>query len=82
MNSEAPRRLAVISDIRANLHALRVVIDAVDSLGIRQIVCCGDVVGYGAFPNECVELLRFRRIPTLAGNHDHAALGLTDVKYF
>jgi diadenosine tetraphosphatase ApaH/serine/threonine PP2A family protein phosphatase len=46
------------------------------------MVCCGDVVGYGAFPNECVELLHQRHIPTLAGNHDHAALGMTDIEFF
>jgi predicted phosphodiesterase len=80
--SSDERRLAVISDIHGNLHALQAVLDAIDGMEIRTIVCCGDVVGYGAFPNECVELLRFRRIPTLVGNHDHAALGLTDVHAF
>jgi diadenosine tetraphosphatase ApaH/serine/threonine PP2A family protein phosphatase len=77
-----PRRIGVFSDIHGNLHALEAVLHALDAMEIRDMVCCGDVVGYGALPNECIELLRFRRIPTLAGNHDHAALEITDVKYF
>jgi diadenosine tetraphosphatase ApaH/serine/threonine PP2A family protein phosphatase len=82
MSIDAPRRIAVFSDIHSNLHALTAVLNAIDALKIRHLVCCGDVVGYGAFPNECCELLRFRRIPTLAGNHDHAAIGLTDINFF
>ncbi len=77
-----PRRLAVFSDLHGNIHALEAVLRAIDDLSIRDMVCCGDVVGYGAFPNECVELLRLRNIPTLAGNHDHAALDMTDVQHF
>jgi diadenosine tetraphosphatase ApaH/serine/threonine PP2A family protein phosphatase len=82
MTTPEPRRIAVFSDVHSNLHALRAVLAAIDELGIKSMVCCGDVVGYGAFPNECIELLRERHIPTLAGNHDHAALGMTDVQYF
>lgn len=82
MRTEEPTRIAVFSDIHGNLHALEATLAAIDELGIRTLVCCGDVVGYGAYPNECIELLRFRRIPTLAGNHDHAALELTDVQFF
>ena len=82
MTTHEPRRLAVFSDVHSNLHALEAVLNAIDELGIKEMVCCGDVVGYGAYPNECVDILRRRNIPTLAGNHDHAALGLTDVNYF
>src|SRR5690242_4005152 len=82
MTTPEPRRIAVFSDVHSNLHALRAVLAAIDGLGIKAMVCCGDVVGYGAFPNECIELLRERHIPTLAGNHDHAALGMTDVQFF
>lgn len=82
MTSPEPRRIAVFSDVHSNLHALGAVLEAIDNLGISDMVCCGDVVGYGAFPNECIELLRGRDIPTLAGNHDHAALGLTSVQFF
>lgn len=46
------------------------------------MVCCGDVVGYGGNPNECCDLLRAKNIPTIAGNHDHAALAKTNINYF
>jgi diadenosine tetraphosphatase ApaH/serine/threonine PP2A family protein phosphatase len=82
MSTEAPRRFAIFSDIHGNNHALNAVLDHIDELRIRTLVCLGDVVGYGAFPNECCETLRFRRIPTIAGNHDHAALERTDIKFF
>jgi diadenosine tetraphosphatase ApaH/serine/threonine PP2A family protein phosphatase len=82
MTTEIPRRLAIFSDIHANLHALEAVLATVDQLGISHLICCGDVVGYGAFPNECIAALRARDIPTLAGNHDHAAIGLTDIRFF
>jgi len=53
-----------------------------EELQADRIVCCGDLVGYGANPNEVVELIRDRDIPSIAGNHDHAALLLTDISYF
>lgn len=62
--------IALISDIHANLAALEAVLAAIDDAGIRTIVCCGDVVGYGPFPAECVRLLRRRAIPSVLGNHD------------
>ena len=82
MTIEPPRKLAVLSDIHGNLHALQAVLAKIDAMALSDVVCCGDVVGYGAFPNECCELLQQRGIPTLAGNHDHAAIGLTDIRYF
>lgn len=53
-----------------------------DDLKVDTMVCCGDVVGYGGNPNECCDLLRKRKIPTIAGNHDHAALLKTNISYF
>lgn len=82
MTTDAPDRIAVFSDIHGNLHALEAVLQTIDEMQIEHMVCCGDVVGYGAFPNECVEVLREREIPTLAGNHDHAALEWTDIRFF
>lgn len=81
-NHDSPKRIGVFSDIHGNFHALRAVLAALDQLKLDQLICLGDVVGYGAMPNECVELLRERGIPTLAGNHDHAAVGLTDITFF
>jgi len=76
------RRIGIFSDIHANLPALEAVLAALEKEDCDQLVCCGDVVGYGAFPNECCQMLRERAIPTIVGNHDHAALGLTDISYF
>ncbi|MFH0794152.1 MAG: metallophosphoesterase family protein, partial [bacterium] len=55
---------------------------ALDNEAVEALVCCGDVVGYGASPNECLALLRERGIPIIAGNHDHASLYMTDISYF
>ncbi|MCX7013318.1 MAG: metallophosphoesterase family protein [Candidatus Sumerlaeota bacterium] len=80
--SDHERRVGVFSDIHGNYHALRAVIGSLDDHGIEEMFCCGDVVGYGAHPNECCALLRERRIPTIAGNHDHAALLRTNIGFF
>jgi predicted phosphodiesterase len=62
--------LAVISDIHANLAALEAVLADIESKGILDILCLGDLVGYNAQPDECITLVRNRNIPTLLGNHD------------
>lgn len=63
-------RLAVISDIHGNIHALESVLADIDSLSVDQIICLGDLVGYGVFPNEVIERVRDRDIPTIMGNYD------------
>lgn len=63
-------RTALISDIHSNLEALSRVLDRIDQLGVDRIVCLGDLVGYGPFPNECVELVRKRCGAVIKGNHD------------
>ena len=69
-------RLAVLSDIHANLEALRAVLDEADARGADAVVCLGDVVGYGPDPEACVNLVRERSDATVMGNHDAAvALG-------
>jgi diadenosine tetraphosphatase ApaH/serine/threonine PP2A family protein phosphatase len=75
-------RYAILSDIHGNLHALEEVLRKVDELGVEEIVCLGDVVGYGAFPNEVVDLVRDRALITIKGNHDEAALDAAQEKYF
>jgi putative phosphoesterase len=64
-------RIAVISDIHSNLEALQEVLSRVEGM---EVYCLGDVVGYGANPNEVVEALREREVLTLMGNHDYAAV--------
>ncbi len=75
-------KIAVISDIHANLAALRTVIDFLHAESITAIACLGDVVGYGPFPNECVDLVRRHCLLTVAGNHDYAALERLDATAF
>jgi diadenosine tetraphosphatase ApaH/serine/threonine PP2A family protein phosphatase len=71
-------RYALISDLHANLEALTSFLEAADSLGIKKIVCLGDIVGYNANPNECVDLVRERGVMCIMGNHDSRAAGLED----
>jgi diadenosine tetraphosphatase ApaH/serine/threonine PP2A family protein phosphatase len=78
----SPARIAIISDIHGNSHALEAVLAEIDRRELTDVVCLGDVVGYGAMPNECIRILRERGIPTLAGNHDHAAVGIVDITFF
>ncbi|MFO7973924.1 MAG: metallophosphoesterase family protein [Candidatus Hydrogenedentota bacterium] len=68
-------RYAIISDIHGNLEALEVVLAYIDEQEISHTICLGDVVGYGASPDECVSLIRSRGIPTIMGNHDAVACG-------
>jgi diadenosine tetraphosphatase ApaH/serine/threonine PP2A family protein phosphatase len=75
-------RIAVISDIHANLHALETVLADIDRESVDEIWCLGDIVGYGPKPNECCDLIRERTAISLCGNHDLAALGLLDVAEF
>lgn len=75
-------RIAIFSDIHGNYHALQAVLEAIDKESPDLVICCGDVVGYGARPNECVNEIRDREIPVIAGNHDHACLMLTDISNF
>lgn len=71
-------RYAIISDIHANLEAFLAVLDEIDRSEADKVICLGDIVGYGANPNECIEIIKERRIISLIGNHDKAACGLTE----
>ena len=66
------KRIAVITDIHANLPALEASLDAIDELGVDEIFCGGDLVGYGPHPNEVCALIAERGIPTIYGNYDYA----------
>lgn len=63
-------RIAVFSDIHANLHALQAVWDDVQRVRPEAVYCLGDLVGYGAHPNEVIAFLRQRNVPTVMGNYD------------
>jgi diadenosine tetraphosphatase ApaH/serine/threonine PP2A family protein phosphatase len=75
-------RVAAITDIHANLPALEAVLEAIDVVGVEEIWCLGDVVGYGADPDACAELVHERCSLCLVGNHDLAVLGALDVASF
>ncbi|HNG57828.1 MAG TPA: metallophosphoesterase family protein, partial [Solirubrobacterales bacterium] len=75
-------KVAVISDIHANRHALDAVLADIDESGIEEIWFLGDAVGYGAFPGECVLTLKDRCSVFLLGNHDLAALREIDIGTF
>ncbi len=68
-------KVAVISDIHANRHAFEATLDAVAASDASELWCLGDLVGYGAEPDACVELAREHAAVCLAGNHDLAVTG-------
>jgi predicted phosphodiesterase len=64
---------AIVSDIHGNLEALEAVLTDIDSQGVSEVYCLGDVVGYGPNPRECVDLVMAFEVCVL-GNHDQGAL--------
>lgn len=68
-------RLAIVSDVHGNRHALEATLEDIGGHDTDQTWCLGDVVGYGADPNECVALAREHTDICLAGNHDLAVTG-------
>jgi len=75
-------RIGIFSDVHANIEALTAVLDAFKSERIDKYVCIGDVVGYGASPNECCDLVRKTTKFTILGNHDAAVAGRMDYSYY
>jgi diadenosine tetraphosphatase ApaH/serine/threonine PP2A family protein phosphatase len=75
-------RVAVISDIHANRHALDAVLGAIDDERPDAVWCLGDTVGYGPAPNECCAVAERRADLCLVGNHDLAVLGRIDLDEF
>ncbi len=67
-------KIAILSDVHANLEALTAVLDDIDSFGVTRIFCLGDTVGYGADAYACVATLRKRAEVTILGNHEAMVL--------
>jgi len=65
--------LAIFSDVHSNLEALDAVLADMESLGIKNYICLGDIVGYGPNPSACLKRIRGLNCPILLGNHDIAA---------
>jgi diadenosine tetraphosphatase ApaH/serine/threonine PP2A family protein phosphatase len=75
-------RVAVISDVHANYHALEAVLREIDAARVETIWCLGDTVGYGPRPNECCDAVKDRAEHCLVGNHDLVVLGELAVSDF
>ncbi|MBO4544339.1 MAG: metallophosphoesterase family protein [Verrucomicrobia bacterium] len=63
-------KYAIIADIHGNLEALQAVLKDAKEQAVTHYACLGDVVGYGANPKECLDIVREMKIPTIKGNHD------------
>ena len=75
-------KAAIISDIHSNLEALQAVIKDIKKRRIKKTLCLGDLVGYGANPNECIEICINEAEVIVAGNHDWATIEKTDISVF
>ena len=76
------RRIALISDVHGNLPAFQSVLRAIEDEGVDGVWCLGDLVGYGAQPNECVELAEKSVDLCLIGNHDLVVIDRLDINDF
>ena len=74
--------VGVISDIHSNREALDVVLSEIERMGVETIFCLGDIVGYNADPDRCVDVVMFRAAEVVRGNHDKAVAGLLDLDWF
>jgi hypothetical protein len=70
--------VTIFGDIHANLPALEAVFQDIETRGLANLNCLGDLVGYGTFPNEVVEAIRERHIPTLIGNYNQGVGNSSD----
>ena len=75
-------KTGIIGDIHSNLQALETVLAALDEERVDEVVCVGDVVGYGADPGACIERVRQRCRAVVVGNHDQAAVKKIPPDYF
>ena len=75
-------RVAIVSDIHGNRHAFEAVLDAIGDTECQELWCLGDLVGYGADPDACVDLAREHAAVCLAGNHDLGVRGTIPLEQF
>jgi len=73
--------IAILSDIHGNLEALEAVLSELRKRPVEKILCLGDIVGYGANPKECIDIVRGFDF-TILGNHDEAALFVQECAFF
>jgi predicted phosphodiesterase len=75
-------KIAVISDVHANLPALEAVLAWIEADGVDELWCLGDLTGYGAEPGRCIDVVLDRAAVCLAGNHDMVVTGEIDIAMF
>jgi predicted phosphodiesterase len=75
-------KIGLIADIHANVEALTAVLEALAAEKVDRLICLGDLVGYGPDPNACVQKISEMSDIVLAGNHDHAVIGLLSTERF
>ena len=75
-------RYGIISDIHSNLEALQVVLESLEGMAVDEIICAGDIVGYNANPNECIDLIREHSVRSIMGNHEARVLSIKDLSLF
>ena len=75
-------RYGIVSDIHGNIEALHASLKTLENQGVDELVCLGDVVGYGANPDECCRIVRENCKFTILGNHDAAVSGRMDYSYY
>lgn len=68
-----PTRIGILSDVHADVHALEDALNLLQRLGCDRVLCAGDIVDRGFFPEETIEMLRERKVPCIRGNHDRWA---------
>ncbi len=73
---------AIISDVHSNLEAFSAVLRKIDSLKVDTVFLLGDIVGYNANPNECINIVRQKGIVSIVGNHDQRVCGLKEPNDF
>jgi hypothetical protein len=74
-------RYLILSDIHANWEGLEAVLEHAAGK-YDQVLCCGDLIGYGADPNAVTEWVRAHAAAVVRGNHDKASVGLDDLEWF
>lgn len=75
-------RFAIFGDIHANLHALETILADAKAQACTHYVCMGDIVGYNAFPKQCLDIVRNLECPVVKGNHDEQASMLGEQEGF
>ena len=75
-------KTAVISDIHGNMEAFRSVLDDIESMEVHEVVCLGDMIGYGPDPDAVVSGIIDMKIPTVLGNHENVVVNPASVRWF